>query len=197
MIGWFNRLVTALLACLALSGATGCATPFPERLNWYGDHPYLYAMALGAAAEESLVRATTGQGYFDYMGDAAFTLSVTQLCDRTGYEAYLVRRERGCHMVMGPHAPDCLEVDACASFRYDRALFADPAIRRPFEAGLRRPCDFLTPPSRVVHHKATARFGMSADANWRILLCDGEGVAGEQIEFDDDAGILRVRFRKG
>lgn len=196
MIGSFNRPVTALLACLALSGATGCATPFPERLNWYGDHPYLYSMALRAAAEESLVRTLSGTGYFDHMGDAAFTLSVSQICDREGYEAYLVRRERGCHLLMGPPAPDCLNADACASFHYDRALFADPAIRRPVEAGLRRPCDFLTP-AQVVHRKATARFGTPADANWRILLCDGEGVVGEQIDFDDDAGVLRVRFRKG
>lgn len=192
-----SRLGTAIACLSAVVLSVGCARPFPERLNWYGEHPYLYSMALRAAAEEALVRSMTGRGYYEHMGDAAFTLSVSGVCDRAGLDAYLVRRERGCHLLSGPPAPDCLDANACASFRYDPALFADPAVRRAVEAALRRPCDFLTPPTSVLHRDATARFGMSAGANWRLLQCDGPGVFGQSIAFDDSTAILRVQFKKG
>ncbi len=189
---------TQVIAGLAaLASLAGCAKPFPERLNWYGEHPYLYSMAFGAAAQEALVRSRTGLGYYEHMGDAAFTLSTSGTCDRETIETYLARKERGCFLLNGPPAPDCLNASACASFRYDTALFADPAVRRVVEEALRRPCDFLTPPTQVPNRDATARFGMSAAANWRILQCDGPGVFGHSIAFDDSTAILRVEFTRG
>ncbi|WP_262422131.1 hypothetical protein [Brevundimonas denitrificans] len=189
-----KALISLTAALLLLSG---CSRPFPERLNWYGHHPYLYSMAFTAAAEEALVRSMTGRGYYEHMGDAAYTLAAGGTCDRAGLERYLVHKAQGCHLLSGPPAPDCINADSCASFQYDRELFADPAIRQVVEEALRRPCDFLTHPDLVAHRNATARFGMTADANWRIFLCEGPGVFGESIVFDDATEALRVHFRRG
>ena len=120
-------LLTVSIGCLV--AMTGCARPFPERLNWYGHHPALYSLALGAAAQEALVRSMSGLGYYEYMGDAAYTLSTTGTCNRETLDTYLVKKERGCFLLGGPPLPDCLNVDACASFRYDVDLFSDPALR--------------------------------------------------------------------
>ena len=150
---------------------TGCAKPFPERLNWYGHHPALYTMAFRAAAEEALVRATL--------------------------DTYLVRKERGCHLMGGSPAPDCLNSRACASFRYDVDLFSNPEFRQIVTAALQRPCDYLTPPNQVTYRDATARFGMSASANWRILQCDGKQVSAKSIQFDDSEAVLRINFERG
>lgn len=183
------------IGCLA--AMTGCAKPFPERLNWYGHHPALYTMAFRAAAEEALVRSMTGRGYYDHMGDAAYTLSTTGICNRATLDTYLVRKERGCHLMGGSPAPDCLNARACASFRYDVDLFSDPEFRQIVTAALQRPCDYLTPPNQVTHRDATVRFGMSASANWRILQCDGKQVSAKSIQFDDSEAILRINFERG
>jgi hypothetical protein len=186
-----KTLIGIAAAVLLLSG---CARPFPERLDWYGHHPSLYSMAFRAAAEEALVRSMTGLGYYEHMGDAAYTLIRGGVCDRRALEAYLVRKERACRLIGGPPAPDCANADACASFHYNRELFADPAIRSVVEAALRRPCDFLTRPSEVTHWNAPARFGMSASENWRIFQCNGTGVVGRSIVFDNNDAVLRVNF---
>lgn len=193
----FMRFSAAMACAASVAALAGCAKPFPERLNWYGEHPRLYSMAFRAAAEDALVRAMTGRNYYDHMGDAAFTLSTTGICDRATLDTYLVRKERGCHLMGGLPAPDCLDQNACASFHYDLDLFTDPAIRQVVEEALRRPCDFLTPPAAVAHRDATARFGMSASANWRLLQCDGPGVVGSDITFDDSTAVLRLQFKRG
>ena len=194
-----SRIQKSLLAVSVscILGLAGCATPFPERLNWYGHHPALYTMAFRAAAEEALVRSMTGRGYYEHMGDAAYTLVTTEICTRATFDTYLVRKERGCYLIGGSPDPDCLNVNACASFRYDADLFSDPAFRQVVTAALQRPCDYLTPPDQVTHWDATARFGMSASANWRILQCDGKQVFATSIVFDETDSILRVRFARG
>ena len=169
-------LLTVSIGCLV--AMTGCARPFPERLNWYGHHPALYSLALGAAAQEALVRSMSGLGYYEYMGDAAYTLSTTGTCNRETLDTYLVKKERG-------------------SFRYDVDLFSDPALRDVVTAALQRPCDYLTPPAQVKHWDATANFGMAAISNWRILQCDGKQVFSTSIEFNDADAVVRVRFARG
>jgi len=190
-----RRFLALSIGCLA--AMTGCARPFPERLNWYGHHPALYSLALGAAAQEALVRSMSGLGYYEYMGDAAYTLSTTGTCNRETLDTYLVKKERGCFLLGGPPLPDCLNVDACASFRYDVDLFSDPALRDVVTAALQRPCDYLTPPAQVKHWNATANFGMAAISNWRILQCDGKQVFSTSIEFNDADAVVRVRFARG
>jgi hypothetical protein len=188
-------LRTAVMAAILL--ISGCATPFPERLNWYGEHPALYTMAFRAAAEEALVKARTGQTYYQHMGDTAYTLSTTGICNRQTLETYIGVKERGCHLFGGLPAQDCLNANACVSSQYDRELFSDPELRRIVEAALRRPCDFLTPPDSVPYKHATVNFGMSVNANWRILQCGGAKVYGSGIVFDDESGTLSLHFSRG
>lgn len=191
-----SRFFRAAALLIGAGIVASCARPFPERLNWYGEHPSLYTMAFRAAAEEALVRSLTGQTYYDHMGDAAYTLSTTGICTQATLARYLVEKERGCHLFGGPPPPDCLNANACVSVQYDRGLFADPRIRGVVEDALRRPCEFLTPPSRVRHWDATANFGMTASANWRILQCDGAGVFASSIEFDGEESVLRFEFHR-
>ncbi|MDP3405848.1 MAG: hypothetical protein Q8S03_14230 [Brevundimonas sp.] len=190
-----RSLFALMIGCLV--GLAGCARPFPERLNWYGEHPGLYTMAFRAAAEEAVVRSMTGLGYYEHMGDAAYTLVTTGVCTRATLETYLVRKERGCHLLGGLPAPDCLNVDACASAHYDPELFSDPEFRRIVTEALQRPCDHLTSPDQVKYWGAPARFGMSADDNWRILLCEGKQVFATSVEFDEPNAIVRIRFERG
>ncbi len=140
-------------------------------------------MALQAATEEALVRSMTGKGYYEYMGDAAYTLVTTGICNKATLDTYLVRKERGCHLIGPPRIPDCQNVNSCAAYHYDVDLFSDPALRQVVIAALQRPCDYLTPPDQVTHWDATANFGMTAYGNWRILQCDGNQVFSTSIAF--------------
>lgn len=190
-----RSLFALMFGCIV--GLAGCARPFPERLNWYGHHPALYTMAFLAAAEEAAARSMTGVGYYQHMGDAAYTLSTTGVCNPVTLESYLIRKERGCHLFGGNPAPDCLNVDACVSAHYDPELFSDAAFRRIVTEALQRPCDHLTSPDQVKYWGAPARFGMSANDNWRILLRDGKQVFANSVEFDEPNAILRIRFERG
>ena len=191
------RLCLLAVSIVCIVSMAGCARPFPERLNWYGHHPALYSLALGAAAQEALVRSMTGKGYYEYMGDAAYTLVTTGICNKATLDTYLVRKERGCHLIGPPPIPDCQNVDSCAAYHYDVDLFSDPVLRQVVTAALQRPCDYLTPPAQVTHWDATANFGMAAISNWRILQCDGKQVFATSIVFDETDSILRVRFARG
>lgn len=185
--------VSVVLAALA-----GCSKPFPERLGWYGDHPNLYSVAFTAAVDEAIVRQRSGLGFYEHMGDAAFTIPMSGgVCSETSLDAYITAKSRGCWVLSGPPLPDCLNAAGCAGFHYDRNLLAKPDIRRAVEAAIARPCEFLTAPDQVPYarNSSTTR-GVSAYANWRIMLCDGPGVHG-RAEWDDSEEVVRISFQRG
>lgn len=186
------------ICCVAISVlATGCAKPFPERLGWYGDHPNLYTRAFDAAAQEAVAKALTGQNYYALMGDAAYQLSMDGVCDRAKFEAYFVHKTRACFLLGGPPLPDCADANACAGMHYDPDLFSDPRIREAVEAALENPCAYLTPPEQVKYPTGVARFFMSADDNWRIMLCGQREVRGAEIVFDSVNRTVRLSFSRG
>ena len=190
--------IGAAISCVVMSVlAAGCARPFPERLGWYGDHPNLYNRAFDAAAQDAVAKALTGQNYYDLLGDAAYQLSMDGICDSGKFDAYFVRKERACFLLGGPPLPGCANANGCAGMTYDPVLFSDPRIRNAVEAALRDPCDYLTPPGQVKHRTGVARFFMSADDNWRIMLCDREQVHGANIVFDDQTRTVRLVFSRG
>lgn len=189
--------IGAAIACAAVV-MVGCTRPFPERLGWYGDHPALYTRAFDAAAQDAVAKALTGQNYYELLGDATYQLSMDNVCDRDKFDAYFFRKTRGCFLLSGsPWFPDCINAEGCAGFRYDPILFSDPRIHSAVEAALRNPCEYLTPPEQVKHRSSVAAFFMTADDNWRIMLCEREQVHGTDIVFDDQAGTIRMKFIRG
>jgi len=190
------RVSAAVICGIAVSLVTGCAKPFPERLNWYGSHPALYTRAFDAAATDAVAKALTGQNYYELLGDAAYQLQATDLpCDQAGLEAYFFAKTRACFLTgAGPWFPDCQNEDGCVGLRYDPQLFSDPRIRAAVEAALRDPCSHLTPPDQVKYPTGMTRFFLTARDSWRIMLCERETVRGTDIVFNDEVGEIRMKF---
>ena len=190
------RLV--LVAALFLGTVTmgGCARPFPERLGWYGGDPMLYAGALRAAATEALVTQRTGANYYEHFGDSAFTMAVSDTCDPTLLDAYIVQRTRACWVLQRVGGADCADANACAKLVVDKNLLRQPGVRDVIENALRDPCASLTNPASASYPDHASKLGLSASESWRILNCADRRVIAASFSFDAVTSTYTVRLQR-
>lgn len=193
------RIGAAMACAAAVVAMAGCAKPFPERLNWYGNDPMLYSTAFSDAATAAVVHQRTSTEYYAYFGETAYTMmsSVQRApCDADSLQAFL-RKERSCRLVQRFPDDSCRNANGCMIFRVDADLFSDPALRAVVEQALSRPCESLTQPQQVKYYRHSGQLGMAASESWRLLQCDGAGVFGRDIAYDNTSGIYRVHFYRG
>lgn len=183
------------LALLAGSGLllTGCASTFPERLGWEGNDPTLYALAFQAAGSEAIFREATGDSYYGYFGDAAYSARGDDLCDDRSLALYLRDKSSLCDVVRRAPVDGCRDVDLCMRFVAHPDLLRRAALRE----GMSNPCKSLTRPSGLKYAMHTSGIGMSAQANWRILQCGGKQVSATRFEVEPDGSHFRVHFHLG
>ena len=190
---------------IGLGGPGGCGVSFPEDFGWYANSPNLYTSAFRAAIEEAIVRDRTGKNYFDHMGDRArfignlydIETNTYPLCNSETLDNYLVDKSVRCGIVATHHDNNCKNADGCVSVRYNPELLNTGKLKDVIVSAIEDPCEFLTDPKNIERPDVSANYSLTPNEAWRIARCETSRIVGYDVQFDDDEGILRFRFRKG
>lgn len=189
----FRFSITAAFL-LSAAAVAGCAHPTASGSSGQGYNRAVYAMALNAAALDGLTRHVTGKGFYAHLGEGVHGLAAAQPCDGASLHALLTDKTRGCHLFQPPPRDRCGGDRACVSLGYDPDLFVDPDIRRAVLTALERPCDILTPPDEAPRPQYGTFAGLSAEANWRVLECDGAMIQATSVDVDERNRVVTVYF---
>jgi hypothetical protein len=200
----FGVAIAGLLG-LGAGGPAGCQKQFPERFGWYANDQGLYSIAFVAAVEEAVIRQRTGLSYFDHMGENArflpdildAELDDLALCNNKTLENYFGNKAVRCSILRRPKYSDCQNSSGCAILRYNPVIFQEETLRQTIVSAISNPCEFLTNPDSLEKPDVSANYGLTPWEAWRIMRCDTSKVVGFDPVFDDDNGILTLRFKEG
>jgi len=188
--------VAALLTVLLCAAVTACS-PFPKQVPWEGYDPIAYNASFNAAATEAVVQALTGKNYYEYFGEAAYTMIIPPVgCTLELWEKYLAK-ERACWLLSRQPDPECKNRDRCARFTIDSTVLSDRRIWPVIEKALTRPCDYLTDPRQVKFGAYPSVLGHSAEQAYELLECGSGGVVAENGQVEVDGNAVTIIFKRG